>query len=99
MIFGTRFIDIASWKMETVPDFTIGFTQEEVEDILDAQKAEYSKTLASFSESNSQVIKRKIEDINLIIAACQRALRKFDPGTYGTQSKVMTSRVSGTLQK
>ena len=88
-----------SGEMANVPDFTIGFTQEEVEEIFTAQKAEYSKVLASYSESNSQVIKRKIEDINLIIAACQKALRTFDPDTYGIKSNTSISRVPTTLQK
>lgn len=82
-----------------VPDYTIGFTQVEVETIFAAQKAELSKVLASYSESNSQVIKRKLDDINAIIAACQKALIRLDPDTYGTESRVSVSRVPATLQK
>lgn len=85
--------------MATIPDFTVGFTQEEVEEIFAAQKAEYSKTLASFSDSGSQVIKRRLEEINMIMSACQTALRRFDPDTYGTKSKTLVSRVPSNLQK
>jgi len=37
--------------MASTPDYSIGFTREEVEEILAAQKAELKRTLAAWSES------------------------------------------------
>ena len=65
------------------PDYSIGFTREEVEEILAAQKAELKRTLAAWSESGSSVTKRRIDEIHAIIAACQAALRKLAPEVYG----------------
>ena len=81
------------------PDYSIGFTQQEVEEILAAQKAELKRTLAAWSESGSSVTKRRIDEIHAIIAACQGALRKLAPDVYGRTAHVVTSEVSGYLPK
>ena len=81
------------------PDYTIGFTRAEVEEILAAQKAELKRTLAAWSESGSAVTKRRIDEIHAIIAACQTALRKLAPRDYGRPVRVGTSVVIGHLPK
>lgn len=85
--------------MASTPDYSIGFTREEVEEILAAQKAELKRTLAAWSESGSSVSKRRIDEIHAIIAACQTALRKLAPEIYGTPVRVGTSEVIGHLPK
>lgn len=81
------------------PDYSVGFTREEVEEILAAQKAELKRTLAAWSESGSSVTKRRIDEIHAIIAACQAALRKLAPDVYGRTAHVATSAVTGYLPK
>ena len=81
------------------PDYTIGFTRAEVEEILAAQKAELKRTLAAWSESGSAVTKRRIDEIHAIIEACQRALRRLAPEIYGRPVRVGTSVVIGHLPK
>jgi hypothetical protein len=81
------------------PDYSIGFTREEVEEIFVAQKAELKRTLAAWSESGSSVTKRRVDEIHAIIAACQAALRKLAPEVYGRAARVATSVVSGHLPK
>jgi hypothetical protein len=81
------------------PDYSVGFTQQEVEEILAAQKAELKRTLAAWSESGSSVSKRRIDEIHAIIAACQTALRKLAPEVYGRAAHVATSEVTGYLPK
>ena len=81
------------------PDYTIGFTREEVEEILAVQKAELKRTLAAWSESGSAVTKHRIDEIHAIIAACQSALRKLAPEVYGRPVRVGTSVVIGHLPK
>jgi hypothetical protein len=81
------------------PDYSIGFTRAEVEEILAAQKAELKRTLAAWSESGSSISKRRIDEIHAIIAACQAALRKLAPQIYGRAARVATSRVVGYLPK
>ena len=81
------------------PDYSIGFTREEVEEILAAQKAELKRTLAAWSESGSSVQKRRIDEIHAVIAACQTALRRLAPDVYGRPARVATSEVSGYLPK
>ncbi len=81
------------------PDYSIGFTREEVEEILAAQKAELKRTLAAWSESGSSIQKRRIDEIHVIIAACQTALRKLAPEIYGCPIRVGTSEVIGHLPK
>jgi hypothetical protein len=83
----------------STPDYSIGFTQAEVEEILAAQKAELKRTLAAWSDSGSSVSKRRIDEIHEIIAACQVALRKLAPETYGTPIRVGASEVVGHLPK
>ena len=82
-----------------LPDYSIGFTREEVEEILAAQKAELKRTLAAWSESGSSITKRRIDEIHAIIAACQTALRKLAPEIYGRTVRVATSEVFGFLPK
>ena len=81
------------------PDYSIGFTREEVEEILAAQKAELKRTLAAWSESGSTVTKRRIDEIHAIIEACQIALKKLAPEVYGRRGRVDTSAVFGFLPK
>jgi hypothetical protein len=83
----------------STPDYSIGFTQQEVEEILAAQKAELKRTLAAWSDSGSSVSKRRLDEIHAIIGACQSALRKLAPETYSTPIRVGTSEVIGHLPK
>jgi hypothetical protein len=85
--------------MASTPDYSIGFTREEVEEILAVQKEELKRTLAAWSESGSTVTKRRIDEIHAIIAACQVALRKLAPEIYGRPVRVATSGVIGHLPK
>src|SRR6185436_20843020 len=78
--------------MASTPDYSIGFTREEVEEILAAQKAELKRTLAAWSESGSSVQKRRIDEIHAIIAACQAALRKLAPESYGRPKRLRDPR-------
>ena len=79
--------------MASVPDYSIGFSQAEVEEIFAILKLELKKVIASYSESGTQVIRQRTEDIHAKMAACQRALQILDPSTYGTTSKTATSAV------
>ncbi|TCO88777.1 hypothetical protein EV701_116149 [Chthoniobacter flavus] len=81
------------------PDYSIGFTREEVEEILAAQKAELKRTLAAWQESGSTITKRRIDEIHAIIEACQIALKKLAPEVYGKRARVDTSAVFGFLPK
>ena len=81
------------------PDYSIGFTREEVEEILAAQKEELKRTLAAWSESGSTVTKRRIDEIHAVIEACQKALRRLAPQIYGRPVRVATSEVFGSLPK
>lgn len=86
--------------MATVPDYTIGFTQVEVEEIFAELKAELKRTIASYSESGTQVIAQKVEDIHLKMKACQKALQIKDPDTYGSPNqKTSTSVVNQILSR
>ena len=76
-----------------VPDYSIGFTRAEVEEILSIHKAELTRTLASWTDSGSAVTKRRLDEIHLVIAACQDALRKLAPDTYGRPTRVAQSEV------
>ena len=80
-------------------DYSIGFTQAEVEEILAAQKAELKKTLAAYANDGSSVTKRRIDEIHEIIAACQKALQKLAPETYGKQKRTIRSGFTGQLEK
>ncbi|MBE2180205.1 MAG: hypothetical protein IAE97_07010 [Chthoniobacterales bacterium] len=75
------------------PDYSIGFSRAEVEEILSIHKAELTKTLASWTDSGSAVTKRRLDEIHLVIAACQDALRKLAPETYGRSTRVAQSEV------
>ncbi len=76
-----------------VADYSTGFTRAEVEQILSIHKAELTKTLASWTDSGSAVTKRRLDEIHAVIAACQDALRKLAPDTYGRPSRVAQSEV------
>jgi hypothetical protein len=82
-----------------VPDYTVGFTEAEVLDILAIQKAELKKTMQQWQESGSQVLKRRLDETNAIITACQRALRKLDPEQYGRNHRVGQSRIEPFFTK
>ena len=71
-----------------IPDFSVGFTKDEVLAILAVQKAELLKTMQQWAEGGSMATKRRLEEINTIIALCQRALHRLDPTTYGTAHSV-----------
>ena len=81
------------------PDYSIGFTREEVEEILAAQKEELKRTLAAWSESGSTVTKRRIDEIHAVIEACQKALRRLAPEIYARPVRIATSEVFGFLPK
>ena len=81
------------------PDYSIGFTQQGVEEILAAQKEELKRTLAAWSESGSTVTKRRIDEIHAVIEACQKALRRLAPQIYGRPVRVGTSEIIGHLPK
>jgi hypothetical protein len=80
-------------------DYSIGFTQTEVEEILTAQKAELKKTLAAYANDGSSVTKRRVDEIHAVIAACQRALQKLAPETYGKALKTSRTGFVGHLEK
>ena len=80
-------------------DYSVGFTLQEVEEILAVQKTELSKTLAAYANDGSSVTKRRLNEIHTIIAACQDALRKLDPETYGRPARVVRTGFSGHLAK
>lgn len=80
-------------------DYSIGFSVQDVEQILAVHKAELKKALASWSDSGSSATRRRIDEIHEVIGACQDALRKRDPEHYGTQHRVAQSQVSGELPK
>ena len=86
--------------MANVVDYSIGFTQAEVEEILAAQKAELKKTQAAYANDGSSVSKRRLDEIHAIIRACQDALVKLAPDTYARPKRTaMQSAVIGHLSK
>lgn len=86
-------------SMAKAIDYSVGFTTTEVEEILAAQKAELKKTLAAYSSDGSSVTKRRLDDIHTVIAACQKALQKLDPDTYGKRLKTTRTGFVGYLEK
>lgn len=76
-------------------DYTIGFTEEEILEILAIQKAELKKTLQSFSDSGSSATKRRLDEINTIISSCQLALQKLNPKKYGRSNRIQHADFSG----
>ncbi len=80
-----------------MPDYTVGFTTAEIEEILAVQKAELKKTLAAYANDGSTVTKRRLDEIHTIIGACQRALRRLDPVTYPPPVRVGVSSVDRPL--
>jgi hypothetical protein len=73
------------------PDYTVGFTLAEVEEIFAILKLELKKTIASYSESGTQVIRQRLDDIHKKMMACQTAMQILDPDTYGREHKTATS--------
>ena len=76
-------------------DYTIGFTEEEILEILTIQKTELKKTLQSFSDSGSSATKRRLDEINTIISSCQLALQKLNPKKYGRSNRIQHADFSG----
>jgi hypothetical protein len=72
-------------------DMSKNFTVEEVEEILAENKKVLKKIMMSYSESGSQVTYQRIEDTEKKITACQHALRKLDPFTYGKTRRTCQS--------
>lgn len=85
--------------MAAIPDYSIGFSQAELEEILDELKIELKRTISSYSESGTQVIAQKTEDIHAKLAAVQKALQKKDPATYGTSNRTAVSKVHNILDR
>ncbi len=83
--------------MTATIDYSIGFTKGEVEAILAVQKAELQKTLVAWTDSNSSATKRRIDEIHAVIAACQRALQKFDPVAYPLRPRTAQAQIVGEL--
>lgn len=80
-------------------DYSIGFTKTEVKKILKVHKAELKKTLAAYSNDGSSVTRRRIDEINTVIHACQKALRKLDPERYGKPVRVMRTGFAHRLEQ
>lgn len=76
-------------------DMTTGFSAEEVLEILTENKKVLKKLMMSFSETGSQVTYKRLEDTKEIIAACQFALKKLDPFTYGKSRRTCQSAIGG----
>jgi hypothetical protein len=72
-------------------DMTTGFSTEEVVEILEENKKTLKKLMVSFQESGSQITYKRLDDTKEIIAACQHALRKLDPITYGKTRRTCQS--------
>jgi hypothetical protein len=85
--------------MKDVIDYSVGFTQEEVEAILAVQKKELLKTQAAYASDNSSVNKRRIEEIHSIIRACQDALKILAPGTYGKRRRMIQAGMTRHLER
>tara|TARA_R110000787_G_scaffold61267_1_gene138843 strand:+ start:804 stop:1058 length:255 start_codon:yes stop_codon:yes gene_type:complete len=80
--------------MAMIPDYSIGFTISEVEELHNKLKLELHRVIAQYSEAGTQVIAQRTEDIHVKMAACQKAMQKLDPTTYGTKHKTAVSVVS-----
>ena len=76
-------------------DYSIGFTEAEVLEILSVQKEELKKTLSAFSDSGSSATKRRLDEINSIITSCQQALQKMNPKKYGRSNRNQYADLSG----
>lgn len=86
--------------MQEVPDYYTGFTQAEVETIFAAHKSELTKMVSAFASGDQSVTKKAIAEVRLEIKGCQRALRRFDPETYGgRRRRTFTTRVAGRVPR
>ena len=84
---------------EAAPDYYTGFTQAEVETLFAKFKAELSKVIQQYATSGDSVLRIQRDQLRLDIKGCQRALKKFDPATYGKRHRTFTSRVVGHLPR
>jgi hypothetical protein len=82
-----------------VPDYYTGFTQEEVEEMLRVFKPELKKCIAQYASNGDSVTRIRRDELRLEVLGCQRALKKFDPDTYGKRHRTMTSRVDGHIPR
>jgi len=82
-----------------VPDYFTGFTQAEVETILGKLKLELTKVIASYASGGDSVTRIRRDDLRLEIRGCQKALKKFDPESYGRSHRVVVSRVAGHISR
>jgi ElaB/YqjD/DUF883 family membrane-anchored ribosome-binding protein len=73
-------------------DYTIGFTQAELEQILAVHKAELLKVLASWSDGAGSVTKLRRAELEKTLGEVQDALKKLDPETYGGASDRRTAQ-------
>ena len=85
--------------MAATPDYYTGFTQAEIETLFAKLKLELPKVLASYASSGDSVTRIRRDELRLEIKGCQRALKKFDPGTYGRRVRTTTTRVVGHLAR
>ena len=82
-----------------VPDYYTGFTREEVETMLATFKGELKKVIAQYASNGDSVTRMRRDDLRLEIRGCQKALKKFDPETYGKRHRVVSSRVVGHIPR
>ena len=82
-----------------IPDYTIGFTEAEVLEIIEIHKKELKKTQIQWQDSGSQIWKRRLDETNALISACQRALRKMNPMKYGRNRRVGQSQIEPFFTK
>ena len=85
--------------MKDVIDYSVGFTAEEVAAIFAAQKKELLKTQQAYASDGSSVNKRRLDEIHSIIRACQDALKKLDPETYGKPRRMIQAGAYGHVER
>ena len=75
--------------------FTTGFTIEEVQAIQSRAKALLleGKTIMSWADNGTSTSKQFVMPVKEVLAECAYALRKLDPYTYGTNSRISMSAV------
>lgn len=85
--------------MKDVIDYSVGFTQQEVEEILAVQKKELLKVQSAYSSDNSSVNKRRLDETHAIIRACQDALKILAPDTYGKPRRIIRAGFGGYMER
>ena len=80
-------------------DYSIGFTQAEVEEILAVQKAELKKTLAAYANDGSTVTSGASTRSMPSSRPVRRPFRKLDPETYGRPVRAVRTGMGGYLDK